>query len=127
MKKQKELPLNGGIFKKLSKSFANAFRGLLLGLFSGTSIITQLCAVVIVTVLGFVLRFAPWEWVAVVLCFILVISLELINTAIEKLCDWIEPGVHKRVRMIKDIAAGAVLWSALGSVVVFGILVFGHV
>ena len=52
-----------------------------------------------------------------------VLSLELINSQIEKFLDMIEPGIRPKVRTIKDLSAGAVLFSVFGSVVI-GFLIF---
>lgn len=46
------------------------------------------------------------------MCF--VISIELINTSLEYLCDFVEPKMNNKIKFIKDVASGAVLTSALG-------------
>ena len=57
------------------------------------------------------------------LMILVVLSLELINSQIEKFLDLIQPDHHPRVKIIKDFSAGAVLLSAIGSIVI-GILIF---
>ena len=52
-----------------------------------------------------------------------VLSLEILNTAIEKVCDIIQPEFDLRIKVIKDISAAAVVLMALASVVV-GVLVY---
>ncbi|MDQ0064301.1 diacylglycerol kinase [Chryseobacterium lathyri] len=52
-----------------------------------------------------------------------VLSAEIFNTAVEKICDMIQPDFDKRIGFIKDISAGAVLLMAIGSVIV-GIIVY---
>lgn len=52
-----------------------------------------------------------------------VLSLEILNTAIEKVCDIIQPKFDLRIKVIKDISAAAVVLMALASVVV-GVLVY---
>lgn len=59
----------------------------------------------------------------ILLTILVVLSLELINSQIEKFLDLIQPDHHPRVKIIKDFSAGAVLISALGSIVI-GILIF---
>jgi diacylglycerol kinase len=49
--------------------------------------------------------------------------MELINTGIEYLCDFIHPEKHDAIKKIKDISAAAVLISSIISLVI-GILVF---
>ena len=58
-----------------------------------------------------------------ILMILVVLSLELINSQIEKFLDLIQPEHHPRVKIIKDFSAGAVLLSAIGSVVI-GVLIF---
>jgi diacylglycerol kinase len=57
------------------------------------------------------------------LTILVVLSLELINSQIEKFLDVVQPDLHPKVKEIKDFSAGAVLLSVLGSVII-GILVF---
>ena len=99
--------------KGLLRSFACAFRGLGFGLVSGRNIIIHQLAVVVVAAVGLWLGFAAWQWAVCFLCFGLVIGLELVNTAIEKLCDLVEPNQNPAVKKIKDLAAAAVLWAAI--------------
>ena len=83
----------------------------------------QLGAAIIAVILGWIFQIAPMEWLVVVLCITMVLTLEMINTAIEKLCDVMHPGYHPQIKIIKDIAAGAVLCAAIGSVIA-GAIVF---
>ena len=55
-------------------------------------------------------------------CFLVLIA-ETINTAIEKICDFVEPNFNKKIGIIKDIAAGAVILATLLSIIV-GVLVY---
>jgi diacylglycerol kinase (ATP) len=55
-------------------------------------------------------------------CFLVLIA-ETINTAIEKICDFVEPNFNKKIGLIKDIAAGAVILATLLSIIV-GVLVY---
>lgn len=83
----------------------------------------QLGAAAAAVILGWVLRIDAMEWLVVVLCIAAVLTLEMINTAIEKLCDVVHPGYHPQIKIIKDIAAAAVLLAASGSVLA-GAVVF---
>ncbi len=64
------------------------------------------------------LRISPIEWLAVVICCGLVLSAELFNTAIEHLADTAGPVRSEQIRVVKDVAAGAVLVAAAVSLVV---------
>ncbi|NND31007.1 MAG: diacylglycerol kinase family protein [Saprospiraceae bacterium] len=58
---------------------------------------------------GIYLGLSKIEWLIVALCIGMVFSAEMINAAIEKLCDLVQPKFDARVKVIKDISAGAVL------------------
>ena len=55
-------------------------------------------------------------------CFLVLIA-ETINTAIEKICDFVEPNFNEKIGLIKDISAGAVILATLLSIIV-GVLVY---
>lgn len=77
----------------------------------------------IVTIAGFILTISNTEWLFIIGCSMLVMALELVNTAIEYLCDTITKDIHPAIKIIKDVSAGAVLLAAAGSVVT-GIIIF---
>jgi len=72
---------------------------------------------------GFVCRISPAQWLIVLFCIALVISLEMINSSIEKFCDVVNPEFHPGIKIIKDIAAGSVLVAAFLSLVI-GLIIF---
>ncbi|HEY4154754.1 MAG TPA: diacylglycerol kinase family protein, partial [Puia sp.] len=65
----------------------------------------------------------PVEWVAIIFCIGAVLSLEMLNSALEKLCDLVQPDFHPRIKIVKDVAAGAVLWASIISAVT-GLIIF---
>ena len=73
--------------------------------------------------LGFVVSITPYQWLLVLFCIGLVISLEMINSAIEIFCDMVTTDFHPKIRIIKDVAAGAVLVASLASLVI-GLIIF---
>ena len=76
-----------------------------------------------VIVSGFALKVSVTEWMILLSCIGLVVSLEMVNSTIEKICDHVNPHIHPSIKIIKDIAAGAVLWSALISAII-GLIIF---
>ena len=64
------------------------------------------------------LRPAPIWWAVVGLAITLVLALELVNSAFERLIDHLHPEIHPEIRWVKDMAAGGVLLLSLGSVIV---------
>jgi len=85
----------------------------------------QIQAVIAVLVIaaGFYFSISKTEWLFVMGSIGLVLSLEMLNTAIEKLADQTHPEHHPQIGLVKDVAAGAVLWASVISVVI-GVFVF---
>lgn len=81
-------------------------------------------ATMVVVAGGVALRLERAEWIAVVLAIVSVWTAEALNTAFEFLCDVASPDFHPLVEKAKDVAAGAVLITAIGAVVVAA-FVFG--
>ena len=72
---------------------------------------------------GILLSISIVEWLVIILFTSLVISMEMFNSALEKLCDKINPEWDPEIKVIKDMAAGAVLWTSLLSIVA-GLCIF---
>lgn len=81
-------------------------------------------ATVAVIVLGLYLGLSATEWCWIVVATVSVWTAEALNTAIEFLCDVASPEFHPLVQQTKDVAAGAVLITALGAVLI-GVFVLG--
>ncbi len=106
------------------RSVKFALRGLRLMLVSQHNAWVHAAATLAVCVAGAALRLSAHEWCCVVIVVVAVWTAEALNTALEFLCDVASPGFHPLVKNAKDVAAGAVLVSAIGSVVI-GLLVLG--
>ena len=76
----------------------------------------HLLAMLVAIAAGFYLKINGTEWIFVCLCCTLVLAMEMVNTAIEKICDLVTIEIHPLIKIIKDVSAGAVLICALGSV-----------
>ncbi len=74
-------------------------------------------AAIAVIIAAFVYKINHTEWMIVLMNIALVISLEMLNTAIEKLCNLLHPQHNPVIKTIKDVAAGAVLIAALVALV----------
>ena len=73
--------------------------------------------------LGFTVSLSSFQWLLVLFCIGLVISLEMINSAIERYCDLVTTDFHPGIKVIKDVAAGAVLVASITSLVI-GLIIF---
>lgn len=71
----------------------------------------------------FYLKLSSTDTILILTVSFAVLSSEIFNTAIEKLCDIVQPEFDRRIGFIKDIAAGAVILMTILSVVV-GILIY---
>lgn len=106
------------------RSFRAAFAGLGTLLKSQHNAWIHALATLGVVSAAFILRITPGEWCWIVLAIIIVWMAEAINTAFEFLADVASPEYHPLVKKAKDIAAAAVLISAIGAVII-GVLVLG--
>lgn len=104
--------------KKIVKSFEYAFNGLKLCFASEINFKIHLLSAILVLLLGVVFRISNTEWLAIIFCIAFVTATEMINTAIEKLCDLVQKDFHPGIKKVKDIAAGAVLLVAVCSLVI---------
>lgn len=107
---------------KLIKSFAYALQGIYAASREQLNIRIHLLAVAVVTLAGFFFHITAHEWCLVVICFGIVLTAELFNSAIENLVDLVSPGHHHLAGKVKDMAAGAVLVSAICSAIVAGFI-----
>lgn len=105
------------------KGFVYAFNGLVVFFRHERNGRLQLVLAVVVVLLGLLFSVSTWEWIILLVCIASVLSLEMINSAIEKLCNLVHPKYHPAVKVIKDISAGAVLWASVISGII-GVIVF---
>jgi diacylglycerol kinase len=108
---------------KLLKSFAFAFNGLKICFASETNFKIHVLFGIIAVLFGIGFKISGTEWLSVVFCIAIVIVMEMINTAIEKLCDIVHKDFHPQIKIIKDMAAGAVLIAAISSLIT-GVIIF---
>lgn len=83
----------------------------------------QLVLFALVLILGFVFQISRHDWMNLLLVSALVLSLEIVNSTIEKTCDLITEETNTRIKNIKDISAAAVLLASLFALII-GILIF---
>lgn len=110
-------------WQQRARSFGFAFEG--IGIFFKTqhNAIIHAVATVAVVVTGFSVQLATTEWLFITIVIGLVWAAELFNTAIEKLCDMVSAQRHPSIKFIKDVAAAAVLVTAVIAVVT-GCIIF---
>lgn len=105
------------------QSLAFALAGMRHAIRSQRNLRIHITIAVAVVIAGSALGISRTEWAVVVTLIALVISLELLNTAIEALVDLASPEPHSLAKVAKDTAAGAILVAALGSAAA-GLIIF---
>ncbi|MEO0572351.1 MAG: diacylglycerol kinase family protein [Bacteroidota bacterium] len=100
------------------KSVGYAFKGLFVLLKTESSIKIQFVIAVVMTVAGFYFDISNTEWALQFICIGMVISIEGLNTAVEKLADFVQPEFDEKIGLVKDVSAGAVLAASLISAIV---------
>jgi len=108
---------------RVIKSFANAFRGLKDCLSHEKNFQIQYVVALLVIGAGIFFSLSTIEWMIILICFSVVLSFEIINSAIEKLCDLVCPEFNLTIKKVKDMAASAVLLSAIITFII-GCIIF---
>ncbi len=112
------------MLKKLSHSFFNATRGIMVAS-SERNMRIHLIAVFFVTAVALILHLSVTDFMIVVLLYGMVIGAELFNTAVEHICNILRDRYHlpyEGSRDIRDMAAGAVWIQAIVAIIIAGLL-----
>ena len=105
------------------KSFGFAFNGLKILIREEHNARIHLFAVVCVTIAGVFFKITVSEWIAVVFAFGFVIAMEIVNSAIEGISNFISPEKHEMIKKIKDLSAASVLIAAITALLI-GLIIF---
>lgn len=108
------------------KSFKYALKGAYMLITTEHSIMVQLSCGIGVTALGFYFDIARQDWISQTMMIAIVLCAEGLNSAVEGICDFVHPDHHEKIGYIKDIAAGAVTFTALAALVVFLLIYVPH-
>ena len=115
--------INKSIVMEMIRSFVFAWNGIRICFASERNFRIHVISAIIVSVLALLFQISVIEWAAIGFCIVLVIIMEMLNSAIEKLCNIVHKDHHPGIKKVKDIAAGAVLVSAIFSLVA-GLVIF---
>ena len=110
-------------FGKRIKSFTYAFKGIFYMMRTQHNFWIQIIIGLLAIFLGFVFNISLFEWVLVILSCGIVLTAETFNSAIETLADTVNPNHDPKIGLVKDLAAGAVLISAIAAAIV-GLIIF---
>ncbi len=110
-------------FKIFAKSFYHAMHGLIYVFKNEQNFRLQIMAAIAVIATSIIFPISKYELIAVILLVLLVMVLELINSAFELFVDVAKPRLHHKIQLIKDIMAATVFLSSLVAIVV-GVIIF---
>jgi diacylglycerol kinase len=108
----------------LRAGFGYAFAGLAYCFRTQRNFRIHISIAIVATVVGLLLGLTWVEWAVLAVTVALVLSAEVVNTMIEALVDLVTAEYHPLAKVAKDVAAGVVLLTAMGAVVV-GLVIFG--
>ena len=111
---------------KLIKSFGWAINGIRAVWQEEVNFRIEIIIAILVVAVGFYLNFTKLEWAFIVVSICAVISAEMVNTAIEDLCNKIEPNTNEIIGKIKDVMGGVVLVVCITSVVIGVMVITNH-
>lgn len=108
---------------KRIRSFKYALNGLKIVFKEEHNARIHLAISFIVIICGVIFNISILEWIILCFAIVLVISIEIINSAIENLADFVSPDYHNLIKKVKDLSAAAVLVCTISSVII-GTLIF---
>lgn len=109
--------------KEFVKSFQYAIEGIIVAIKKERNLKIHIFIMILVIICGIIFKISTIEWIICIILFGLVISLELVNTAIENTVDLVTLEKNPKAKIAKDVAAGAVLVSAIISAII-GLIIF---
>ena len=109
-------------FKRFLKSIYNASKGIKY-VFLQQNFFLMILIAIGTLILGFWLQISYFEWLIIISLIGSVLSLEILNTVLERTLDFLEPYISDNIRMIKDLIAGAVFLSCL-TALILGFIIF---
>lgn len=99
------------------KKFIDAFNGIKVA-FNHKAVLAQVVLGMCAIIGGLIIQLDHYEWLAFVICIATVIMCEIINTAIEKIGNYLNNNHDENIKTIKDLASAAVLISSIGALVI---------
>ena len=113
--------------KKRIKGLIIAISGMFFLLKNEDSIKVQSLFFLLFIFLGYYFEITKNEWIIHIILIGFVLTAEALNTVAEKICDFINPKYDDRIKLIKDISAGAVSFAVISSLIVLFIIYYPYV
>ncbi len=109
--------------ENFEKSFKYAVSGIIYCIKTQRNILIQLFFAIIAICLGIFLKISKFEWAIIIFTIMFVIFAEMLNTAVETVVDLVTEEFNEKAKIAKDVAAGAVLISAINAICM-GLIIF---
>ena len=111
------------LLKKRLQSFKYAINGLKIILVEEHNARIHVFISICVVIAGFIFKVSTIEWLFLIFAIGFVVSMEIINSSIENIADFVSPEKHDKIKIIKDLSAAAVLISAIIAAII-GLIIF---
>lgn len=99
------------------KSLGYAWQGIRYSIAKEQNFKIQVVAAFIAIVLCILLKCSSVEWMIILICIAAVLSLEMMNTVLEKICNLLQTTFNPEIKIIKDVAAAAVLLTSIAAAI----------
>ena len=113
--------------KKRIKGLIIAISGMFFLLKNEDSIKVQSLFFLLFIFLGYYFEITKNEWIIHIILIGFILTAEALNTVAEKICDFINPKYDDRIKLIKDISAGAVSFAVISSLIVLIIIYYPYI
>ncbi len=104
--------------KKQAMSFRHALNGLIHFVKTEPKALVHLGVDLFAIILGFYFGISTTEWALLVISMGALLGMELLNTSVEELCDFLHPNIHPSIKVVKDVSSAAVLAIAIATAIV---------
>lgn len=109
--------------RRLAQSLKDAWHGVKFVFKHEQNFRIQIFSALCVILAGWFFRLSKPEWILVIFLILSVVTLEFLNSAVEKFSDILKPRLDYQVEVVKDIMAGVVFLTSLGAIII-GVIIF---
>jgi diacylglycerol kinase (ATP) len=99
--------------QRILAAFLNSRRALARAFTSESAVRQELLLLIVALPLAWIITSDGWRYAMLISALLIVLAVELLNTAIEKLCDQLHPDRHDNIGYVKDLGSAAVMMSLL--------------
>ena len=108
------------------KRVLTAIKGMFILIKTESSIQSHLLIFSLFIFLGFYVDLDINDWIKQIMIFGFIISIEALNTGIEKICDFTNPDYNKKIGFIKDVSAGSVSFAVIASLIAIVLIYYPY-